>query len=338
MDANINRCAEALRVLEEHARFVLEDAGLSGLLKNMRHELRRLLSNQTAAKALAARDTVGDTGTRIKATDEYARTRKTMVQANIKRLQEGLRVLEEYAKVARLPMVDRIEALRYQSYTLEKRLAFHNALHQRLAQVRVYIIMTGHMCGSGSALKTTREVIKGGAGMVQMREKDMAAGQLLALGKKLQTICRQNNALFIVNDRPDIAAVLDADGVHVGQDDLPVHAVRRIVGPDKLVGVSTRTIAQARKAQVDGADYIGVGPVRETNTKPGRKAVGIRYVRQAAKEIHIPFFPIGGITRKNLPDILKAGGNRISVCSAIINATSPQKETARFLAMMDGVS
>jgi len=168
-----------------------------------------------------------------------------------------------------------------------------------------------------------REALKGGADVVQLREKEMPDRRLLDLALSVREWTAAADALFIINDRPDIAAACDADGVHLGQDDLEVRHARQIVGGEKLVGVSTHTIEQARQAVVDGADYLGVGPVFASQTKPFDEFPGLAFVSEVAGEITRPWFALGGINESNIAQVLEAGAERVAVSSAISSADSP---------------
>jgi thiamine-phosphate pyrophosphorylase len=139
----------------------------------------------------------------------------------------------------------------------------------------------------------------------------------------LRQLCSRYGALFLVNDRIDIALAVDADGVHLGQGDLPPALARQLLGPEKLIGRSTHALAQLQQAMRDGCDYVGVGPVNATPTKPGREPVGLDYVRQAASESAIPFFAIGGIERANLQSVLDTGATQVAVVRAITEAADP---------------
>jgi thiamine-phosphate pyrophosphorylase len=154
--------------------------------------------------------------------------------------------------------------------------------------------------------------------------KDASDAQIAATAARFVAICHQHGALFIVNDRPDLAAAADADGVHVGQDDVPVSEARALLGPDRLVGLSTHTPEQVGAASKAGADYIGVGPVYETPTKPGRPAVGLELVRYAAANAAMPFFAIGGIATRNVAEVREAGAGRVAVVRALTQADDPE--------------
>lgn len=163
--------------------------------------------------------------------------------------------------------------------------------------------------------------------MVQLREKNVPDGQLIERARFLREWTREAGALFIVNDRPDIAVLVDADGVHVGQEDLPCAEVRQIVGGDRLIGVSTHNVEQIRQAVLDGADYLGVGPVFVSSTKEFDSLAGLEFVRAAAAETSLPWFAIGGITAENLPDAIDAGARRIAVTGAICQADDATSST-----------
>jgi thiamine-phosphate pyrophosphorylase len=173
-------------------------------------------------------------------------------------------------------------------------------------------------------LEVAEEAILGGADCLQLREKEMEGGELLSRARQLVALCRRHDVLCLINDRPDIASLSDADGVHVGQSDLPAAEVRKLIGPDKILGVSTHRIEQARQAVLDGADYIGVGPVFRSPTKPRDILPGLDYVRQVADAIPLPAVAIAGITSENAPQVLAAGLNRLAVTAAVAGCADPR--------------
>jgi thiamine-phosphate pyrophosphorylase len=323
LDANFNRAREALRVMEDFARFALNDATISAAAKELRSRMQEIYQHFPANELLAARDTVGDVGTAIASPTEYARADAAAVAtAAGKRLTEALRTLEEYAKVAAPDEAARLEALRYQAYTLEQRIAQRLAVGKRFESVRLYVLLTSKLC-KGEPLTVAEAAIAGGADCIQLREKDMPDGQLLELAKKVCQLARRRGALFIVNDRPDIAAIIGADGVHLGQDDLPISAARRVLPAGTLVGRSTHNIAQARAAADDGADYIGVGPMFATTTKDAGPLAGPEYLKQVVAQIATAHVAVGGISSANVAQVVAAGARRVAVCSAIIAAQDP---------------
>lgn len=193
---------------------------------------------------------------------------------------------------------------------------------ERLAAARLYLICPATPDGR-ELPDLVRDAAAGGVDVVQLRDKTLGDDQLAAVANAIRALCERLGVLLIVNDRPVVAADAGADGVHVGQDDARVESVREIVGPDMLIGLSTHTPEEVRDA--GGADYIGVGPVYETPTKPGRAAVGLSLVRLAAAQATVPFFAIGGIDPANVDDVVAAGARRVAVVRAIADAPDPEK-------------
>ncbi len=206
--------------------------------------------------------------------------------------------------------------------------AVRRALHvclssrKRLEEVDLCLLVTESLCHHGAG-PAVRAALEAGVGMIQLREKTMCDRELLNRARWMRRVTREAGALLIINDRPDLAVLADADGVHVGQEDLCVAETRRIVGPKRLIGVSTHSIEQARQAVLDGADYLGVGPVFPTKTKQFASLAGLEFVRQVAAEIALPWFAIGGISAKNVAQVVEAGATRIAVSSAICSASDP---------------
>lgn len=190
---------------------------------------------------------------------------------------------------------------------------------ERLDRARLYLVTGGERVDLVDFLNA---VLEAGVDVVQIREKDAEAGEVIRLGEIFRAACERHGALFIVNDRPDVALAMDADGVHLGQDDLPVEVARDVLGADAIIGLSTHSKKQLEAASPE-ADYVCVGPVWETPTKPGRPAVGLSLVRYAAAHEHRTWFAIGGIDSLNLREVVTAGAQRIVVVRAITEATDP---------------
>jgi thiamine-phosphate pyrophosphorylase len=159
---------------------------------------------------------------------------------------------------------------------------------------------------------------------------------VLNAARLVRRLCSEHDALFILNDRPELVETADADGVHLGQDDTPVAAARALLGPARLIGLSTHTPAQVDAAS--GADYIGVGPVHETPTKPGRPAVGLELVRYAAARSAVPFFAIGGIAHGNARAVQEAGAQRVAVVRALTETTDPERAARELRAQVAGAA
>lgn len=329
IDVNLNRTAEGLRILEEISRFVLNNRDFSSFLKNVRHKICQVQENDYQ-ELLIARDSINDVGLKVQNPDSRVDI-ESVFKANIKRVQQSLRVLEEYD----INNSSIYEELRYQIYNFEKEMWSVLKLDLKkylLNNKSLYLVTNSDgFENDDKFLDAVAQALAGGVDIVQLREKKANARRIIELGKKIRQLTSMYNALFIVNDRVDIAKIVNADGVHLGQDDVEIDYAKMILGDDKIIGISTHEPEQALKAIKEGADYIGVGPVFETPTKPGRKSVGIEYVKWASENVlDIPFYAIGGINQENVCDVIKSGARNIAVVRAIINAPSPKEATIKF--------
>ena len=340
LDANLDRAREGLRVVEDWCRFALDRADLVERLKDWRQRLGLL--HRDAYKL--ARDTAGDVGAGLAHPAQRQRPLpQQVVAANCGRVQEALRVLEEFGRGVDEALAAEAAAIRYALYDLEVELLRAVAgaeRRERLQQCRLYLITS-----PAPQLEAMVEAaLRGGVRLVQYRAKEGSLGpdgepitdQLrLQQARALREICSRHGALFLVNDRIDLALAVDADGVHLGQGDLPPALARQLLGPDRLIGRSTHALSQLRQAEADGCDYVGVGPVNATPTKPGREPVGLEYVRQAAAASRIPFFAIGGIDASTLAAAQAAGAERVAVVRAITEAPDPAQASQELLALLE---
>jgi len=326
VDASLNRAAEALRVVEDICRFAWDLPGISGELKEVRHAVLHAFAPSAADRMglTASRDIEGDVGRGRGVALPGAGDLTASAVRNLERAKEALRTLEEIARIRGGEEAPAAAALRYRLYSIEKGIA-----HLRgrgpggMAGVRLYLIASASVLRGASLLEGVEAALAGGAGAVQLREKELPGRRLVELGRSLREITARAGALLIVNDRPDVAAAIGADGVHLGQDDLPVPAARRILGPGPVIGVSTRSAGEARKAVREGADHLGLGPVFATTTKDAGSPIGIEAVREALGAVDVPIFPIGGIHGDNAADLAAAGVRRAAVSSGILGTGGP---------------
>lgn len=323
LDANANRAREALRVMEDVARFALNDAELTGELKSIRHELRSIVEALPAGWLPANRDTPGDVGTTITTAAEMQRHDLADIAiAAGKRLTEALRVMEEACKTIDGRLAAGLESLRYRAYaadaTLQTRLGTTKA-----RQWRVCVLLTRSLCK-----RPWRDVVQAsidhGAQCIQIREKDMTDGQLLRHAEQVVAMTRAASVAVIINDRVDIALAAGADGVHFGTDDLPIAAARKIAGRSLVIGASTHDLAEAQTAVEAGADYCGIGAMFASSLKPERQPSGVAYLEQFLQAYpRMVHLAIGGITLENINQLVDAGARGVAVSSCVCTADDP---------------
>ena len=312
LDASINRASEGLRVVEDFVRMSLNDAHLTQRLKQLRHGVTEATKGLDQDLLIAARDTQTDVGTSTQTKSEYDRsTESGIVQSNMSRLQQSLRTIEEYSKTLSTETAQQIEQLRYSTYTIEKAIVTTMMSCQKLADANVYVLVDGRESIEQFS-DLVGKLVAAGTDIIQLRDKRLSARELLTLGCQLTELTRATKTRWIMNDRADLAIAAGADGVHVGQADLPVSEARRIVGANRLVGVSTHNIQQAHAAVLDGANYIGVGPVFPSGTKSFDKFPGLDFVKEVS-EIKLPAFAIGGIDASNVSQVVESGLARVAV-------------------------
>ncbi|MGA2258909.1 MAG: thiamine phosphate synthase, partial [Thermoguttaceae bacterium] len=323
LDAAANRAREGLRVIEDWVRFAWDDAHLTECLKRIRHDLAATLNRIPWEQRLAARETQADVGTGITTLSEHNReTFSDVLAANFLRLQEGLRSLEEFGKIIDPAVGAAIEQLRYRTYTVQRATDSTRVGLERLAAARLYVLLDGRS-SIEEFERMASKLIKAGVDVIQLRDKRLADRELIDRARRLRWLTRDTPTLLVINDRSDLAALSQADGVHVGQDELSVKDTRSIMGPGALIGVSTHSIQQARQAVLDGANYLGVGPTFPSGTKPFEHFPGVELLRAVAAEIRLPAFAIGGISKKNVDQVISAGFTRVAISGAITGAEDP---------------
>ncbi|MHC4533419.1 MAG: thiamine phosphate synthase [Planctomycetota bacterium] len=327
IDANFNRAREATRVIEEYCRFALNSAKLTERAKQIRHDLSTAIIKLDAGRLISSRDTLGDVG--IGRTVEKQLVRGELIDcftAGCKRLTEALRALAETTQTLDRSVAGMIEKLRYSAYTLEKDIVIYGSTSERYKSVKLYIVITSNL--PTDVISLAYKCVDGGADCIQLRAKDIEDDILFALSVEFVRICKGAGILSIINDRVDMAAASGADGVHLGQNDLPIEEARKIQLTPLITGKSTHSPKQLLAACEERPTYAALGPVFATATKPTAPAVGLDYVRQA-KEIladtGIGNVAIGGITLDNVEDVLEAGADAIAVCAAVTKARDPAK-------------
>jgi len=352
IDANLNRLGEGLRVLEDVARFLLSDAVLSRRLKALRHDTARdtallrmgLLSERDSehdvGHSQAASVTSG--GSPPDTLTTPLQNLSELVTANAKRAEQSLRVIEE---LARLPDLSKtldsasFEQARFTLYALEKELISRISRREKLESMSgLYVIVDRQFLAGRDELDIAEQAIEGGASTIQLRDKERTKRELLPVAQRLKALCNQAGVLFIVNDHLDLAIAADADGLHIGQGDLPVAVVRRALPIDRIVGCSVNTLAQAEIARNEGADYIALGSIFPTTTKTGAVVVGLDRLKELRQKVAIPLVAIGGINPDNVGEVMTAGADAIAVVSAVIGPDDVKGAVQKLIAAMESTT
>lgn len=338
LDANANRAAEALRTLEDVARLVREDLYWAQQLKAMRHELTHVLGSLDRQQLLAARSTADDAGTQNTTGAEAMRDSvDDLVTAEVQRLTQALRVLEEFSKLIDTTVSEQLKQLRYRSYDQLAQLELAWTRHRWLESLQLCILIDCSLPLEKFVAYLTA-LCTAGARCVQVRDKQREGADLVAYARQAVEVLSAFDGHVIVNDRVDVALASGAAGVHVGQEDLALEDVRRIAGSRLCVGVSTHNIEQARVAEQAGADYIGCGPSFPSRTKPFEYFPGVSFLRQVAGEIGLPSLAIGGIGLDTIEQVMQSGIRGAAVSAAVHRATDPAAAVSELCRRLNGAA
>lgn len=329
VDASANRAAEALRVLEDVARFLLDDVALTALAKELRHELAGMLAAEPFRHRSAARDVGGDVGAGLTTAAALPRTDTAgLVAANAARAAQALRSLQECAAPLVPACVAGFERIRYRLYELERGLLTIVRSRDRLADVSLCVLIDGRD-GPAAFARMMESLVEAGVRMFQLRDKGLAVPQLVERVRQALEIAGRSEPalrpLVVVNDRVDVAAALGAAGAHVGADDLPVRLARRVLGPATVLGCTAHDVAEARAAAAAGADYLGIGPCFPSATKVFATQATPDFLRTVSREISLPSFAIGGVSRDRLAELAALGVTRVAVASAVTQSGDPPR-------------
>ena len=325
IDANFNRAREGLRIAEEFCRFALNNETLSSRCKQIRHQLSATVSSLGMQRLVTARDTENDIGCGIEIAEQMKRANlEDCVTAGFARVTEALRVLAEAAATIDSTISGTLEQLRYDCYILEKDIALFGFGALMFRKVRLYGIITVESCSD--VFVVAKAAAENGADCLQLRAKKITDAAFLAIAKEFVDLCKHHNVISIINDRIDIAVAAQADGIHLGQDDLPLEEVRRCQLKPLITGISTHSTAELEKALEQMPHYVGLGSVFSTDTKQEVKIAGLDYIAKAIqflKDKPVEAVAIGGINLETIEKVLQAGARRIAVSSCICKAEDP---------------
>jgi thiamine-phosphate pyrophosphorylase len=334
LDANFGRLSEGLRVLEDMSRFILRDYKITRKLKETRHSLLEE-SKQYDLEFLNSRGE--DIGASLFAAGEGKRKNFVdLVVANAKRAEESLRVLEEYFKFLENKNWRKFQDSRFLLYNIEKEIVSKFSRGEKVKKLfPLYVILDAKYFKKKNPVELLKEVIKGGAKAVQLRDKKNNKRKILATALSLKKICRKASVLFLVNDYVDIALAVDADGVHLGDDDLPITAVRKILSFEKIIGRSVHSQKEAQEAEKEGADYISIGALYPTATKEDAILAKPPLIREIKNKISLPIVVIGGINENNLQEAMKFEVDGIAISKAILDKASPKTAVKKILSNLN---
>lgn len=338
IDANFNRSREACRVIEEFCRFILNSRIFTDRAKRIRHELSSAISSLDSGVLLASRDTKGDVGAARVINEQMKRNNiEDGFTAACKRLGEALRVLAESLQSFDTEKSAVMERLRFAAYYLEKDIVLFYKPSEKYKKVRLYVIITSDM--PDEIIRLTKACAQSGADCIQLRAKNIDSNTLFKAGCDFVKICKDNNVLSIINDRADIAVSCDADGVHIGLNDIPIEQVRKLQLKPLIIGCTTHSISELQNALEKMPTYVSLGPIFATGTKPTLEPVGLEYVKKGTEFLSntgTGHAAIGGITIENIDQVLKAGARTIAVCAAITKTDEPAAACSKFKEAVTG--
>jgi thiamine-phosphate pyrophosphorylase len=319
LDANANRAAEGVRVIEEIARFSLCDETLTARLKHLRHEIRDAVSS-IAAGALAHRASDADVGRTSATPSELARGSLSIVaRANFSRAEEALRVLEEFGKLVDVEAARRFKRIRFELYTIERAFFAGGAAAASMPpRPFLYPILDRGIVSSGDVHSVAEALAAGGAGLIQYRAKNVPRGEMRRDIVAVMAATRSAALPVIVNDDVELAVETGAAGAHIGATDLAPAEARAMLGPGAILGVTVLSLEELDRVPLESVSYIAVGPVFPSPTKPDVRAVGLDAVRIARRRVPGTLVAIGGITPESAASVIDAGADGIAVVSAVL--------------------
>lgn len=331
IDANANRAREGLRMLEDLARLRLSHAALSATLKQLRHDVTLAIGQLPIDRGhlLAWRDSANDVGTKISTASEGKRESElALAAAASSRLTESLRVLEESAKnLGAGGVAVALERIRYRAYDASKQVELA-LFGGRGPQWTLCVLVTESLCTHHRWTEVVRRAVEGGADCIQLREKGLTDRDLLGRAKTVVEYARRSGAAVVINDRPDIAMLANADGVHLGQTDMSIADARKVIGSSLRLGISCATIEQARAAVLEGADVCGLGPMFASTTKPKPSLSGpdlLQAYLDDESTRRVPHLAISGITKQNIGQLVKLGCAGIAVSGVVCGSEKPEE-------------
>jgi len=327
IDANLDRAREGLRVLEDWARFGLGENNYVTKIKNF----RQILGKNHLEIYKKTRNYIEDQSKGLTHLDQFNRkTTEQIISSNAGRVQEALRVVEEFSRLHNHELSKIASDMRYEIYTLEIDLLSLSKCKnsEKILKDNDLYVITDH---KENLLEIIEEILIAGVKLIQHRFKKGTDKDHLQEAIQIKNLCKKYNSLFIINDRIDIALASNADGIHLGQDDLDLKTARKLLGYSKIIGISANNENELSYALKEGCDYIGIGPVFETPTKKDKKPIGIEKIKTLTKDLQIPWFAIGGVTKNNISYLKSFGFKKFALVSQLMNSEDPKEEAIMIL-------
>ena len=322
IDANLDRAREGLRVLEDWARFCLGENDIVSRIKNF----RQILGKNHLEVYKQSRNFIDDQCKGLTHQEQInRRSPNQIISSNAGRVQEALRVIEEFSRLHNYELSKVASEIRYEIYTIEIDLLSLSKLKKSekiLKENSLYVITEQ----KENLLEIIEKILIAGVKIIQHRFKSGTDKDNLQEAIQIKNLCKSYNSLFIINDRVDIALASNADGVHLGQDDLDLKTARELLGYSKIIGVSANNEIDISNALRDGCNYIGIGPVFETTTKKDKKPLGIDKIKTLTKDLNIPWFAIGGVKTNNISYLKDNGFKKVALVSQIMNSKDPKED------------
>ncbi len=327
IDANLDRAREGLRVLEDWARFGLGKEKYVEKIKNF----RQILGKNHLEVYKQSRNLIEDKCKGLSHQEQFNRkTSEQIISSNSARVQEALRVIEEFSRLQNHELSKIAYEIRYEIYTIEIDLLSYSKFKKSgevLKENDLYVITDQ----KDNLLEIIEEILIAGVRIIQHRFKTGTDQDNLQEAIQIKNLCKRYNSLFIVNDRIDIALASNADGIHLGQDDLDLKTARKLLGYSKIVGISANNAIDISNALKEGCDYLGIGPVFETTTKKDKIPLGIENIKTLTKDLNIPWFAIGGIKSHNISYLKRNGFKKVALVSELMNSEDPKEDAMMIL-------
>lgn len=312
IDVNFNRLDESLKLVEDIVRFQIEDKGLLSQIREIRKDFLALKKVIPLIKIITARQSQKDLGRQERFDLRGKKDTVGILLANFSRAKESSRIIEETMKAIDVQASRMAKNIRFAIYDLERQVVIHQ---QKRFDPHLHVIIDEQYLDPVKLERIVDILQNNGATMIQLRVKAMSDRRFLSIAKRIRKAIHKPHVKFIINNRLDIALACAADGVHLGQHDLSATDIRKIAGDSLIIGASAHNINQARRNEKQGADYLGVGAIYPTKTKPEAKVCGLRTLKAICRQASIPVIAIGGINARNAGTVIRAGAAGIAVAS-----------------------